>query len=100
MKTNSHESERQRRLREAEERFEKLLREPCPSIRPKMMAIRVDNQIALAIERNPASLRMFADDPETGVTVMARPYAAGVGAAVLLGVAGEFNVYAIVERQS
>jgi hypothetical protein len=102
MKPNKHEEDRQReairKYEEAKRRFEELLAQPCPSIRPRMTAIQVDNRMALAIERNPTSLKMWATDPETGVEVVARPYAATGGAAVLLGVAGKFDVYGVVGR--
>jgi hypothetical protein len=101
MKPNRHEpriiDEAERQRREAERRFEELMKRPSPKIRPRLMGLEVSRQMAMAIERNPASLKMFANDPETGVTVAERPYAATGGSAVL--VRGEdFDVYAVVRR--
>jgi hypothetical protein len=94
--------ERERRRLEAERRFEEMMKRPCPGTRPRMMAIAVTRAMAHAIQRNPESLKMIAVDPETGATVMARPYAAKGATTVFLGLGvglgAGVEVYAVVGR--
>jgi hypothetical protein len=79
---------------EAKRRF----REACRAgwrRRPRMMAIQVGELMGKAIELNPASLEMIATDPESGMVVVGRPYAATGGTAVMLEAGKNLDVWAV-----
>jgi hypothetical protein len=98
MRTNKHIPEVDPEWEEAKRRF----REACRAgwrRRPKMMAIQIDDELmSRAIELNAASLKLIATDPETGMTVMRRPYAATGGTAVMLEAGKNLDVWAVVRR--
>jgi hypothetical protein len=98
MRTNKQDNdEREEAWQAALKRFDEAARKSIRR-RPRMMAIQVGELMGKAIELNPASLKMIAVDPETGIVVVERPYAATGGNAVLLEAGKNLDVYAVVRR--
>jgi hypothetical protein len=88
--------EAERRRLEADRRFEEMMKQPCPSLRPRMVAIEVSLGIRRAMESNPESLRLMCTD-DAGVVHVERPFAASGGTKwAYLGSNEEIDVYALV----
>jgi hypothetical protein len=98
MKPRGNGEDEELTLAERERRFQEMLRQPPPMAKPRMMAIETSLGMFRAIQRNPASLRLWATDPETGVEVAERPYAAKGGTAALLGELDERTIYGVMKR--
>ena len=80
----------------AQREYEEAMRQPCPVVRPRMVAIEFDKEMSRAIQMRPEKLVIRCED-ERGVLQVRRPYVNGA-ATVLLSAGKNLDVYAMVRR--